>query len=47
MFDNKPVVVDCRGHILGRLASIVAKQAMNGQQVVSGAEPRRPHAHEL
>ena len=30
------VVVDARGHMLGRLASIVAKQLLNGQHVVSG-----------
>jgi hypothetical protein len=29
------VVVDARGHMLGRLASIVAKQCLNGQHVVS------------
>ncbi|CAK0827724.1 unnamed protein product [Prorocentrum cordatum] len=28
------IVVDCRGHLLGRLASIVAKELLNGQQVV-------------
>ncbi|MDA9099211.1 uL13 family ribosomal protein [bacterium] len=30
------VVIDGRGHLLGRLASIVAKQLLNGQHVVSG-----------
>jgi large subunit ribosomal protein L13Ae len=30
----KQMVVDCRGHLLGRLASIVAKEILNGQQVV-------------
>ena len=29
------VVVDARGHMLGRLASVLAKQLLNGQQVVS------------
>lgn len=29
------VVVDARAHMLGRLASIVAKQLLNGQHVVS------------
>uniref|UniRef100_A0A7S1TDT8 60S ribosomal protein L13a n=1 Tax=Compsopogon caeruleus TaxID=31354 RepID=A0A7S1TDT8_9RHOD len=29
-----PVVVDGRGHLLGRLASTVAKELLNGQQVV-------------
>jgi len=33
MFD-KPVVIDARGHLVGRLASIVAKQLLNGQKVV-------------
>ena len=28
------VVIDGRGHLLGRLASIVAKQVLNGQHVV-------------
>ena len=28
------VVIDARGHMLGRLASILAKQMLNGQQVV-------------
>lgn len=32
------VVVDARGHMLGRLASVLAKQLLNGQQVVS-AQP--------
>ena len=32
------VVVDARGHMLGRLASIVAKQALNGQHVVSDSK---------
>jgi hypothetical protein len=31
------VVVDCRGHMLGRLASTLAKQLLSGQHVVSGA----------
>ena len=29
------VVVDARGHMLGRLASILAKQLLSGQHVVS------------
>ena len=29
------VVVDCRGHMLGRLASVLAKQLLSGQQIVS------------
>ncbi|CAK9063636.1 60S ribosomal protein L13a [Durusdinium trenchii] len=28
------VVVDCRGHLLGRLASVLAKELLNGQNVV-------------
>ena len=31
----QPVVVDARGHMLGRLASILAKQLLTGQYVVS------------
>lgn len=33
MFE-KEVVIDCRGHIMGRLASIVAKELLSGQKVV-------------
>eukprot|EP00913_Durusdinium_trenchii_P028799 g27006.t1 len=28
------IVVDCRGHLLGRLASVLAKELLNGQNVV-------------
>merc|ERR1719171_3384873 len=28
------VVIDCRGHLLGRLSSVVAKELLNGQKVV-------------
>lgn len=28
------VIIDGKGHLLGRLASIVAKQLLNGQKVV-------------
>eukprot|EP00440_Ansanella_granifera_P023514 gb/GFBE01025535.1/.p1 GENE.gb/GFBE01025535.1/~~gb/GFBE01025535.1/.p1 ORF type:complete len:204 (+),score=57.88 gb/GFBE01025535.1/:1-612(+) len=31
---KQQVVVDCRGHLLGRLASVIAKEILNGQQVV-------------
>ena len=31
------VVLDARGHMLGRLASIVAKQLLSGQHIVSFA----------
>ena len=33
MFE-KEVVIDCKGHILGRLASVVAKELLSGQKVV-------------
>mmetsp|Transcript_32155 Transcript_32155/g.80093 ORF Transcript_32155/g.80093 Transcript_32155/m.80093 type:complete len:203 (+) Transcript_32155:39-647(+) len=33
MFE-KVVVIDCRGHLLGRLASTVAKELLTGQRVV-------------
>merc|ERR1712214_1509 len=33
-FSPKPVVVDGRGHLMGRLASIVAKNILNGNKVV-------------
>ncbi len=32
--DSLQVVIDGKGHLLGRLASIVAKQLLNGQKVV-------------
>jgi large subunit ribosomal protein L13Ae len=31
---KQQMVVDCRGHLLGRLASTIAKELLNGQQVV-------------
>merc|ERR1712062_96182 len=33
-FQTKPIVIDARGHLLGRLASIVAKTILQGQRVV-------------
>jgi len=33
-FDNKPIVLDAKGHLLGRLASVVAKTILQGQRVV-------------
>merc|ERR1712243_292722 len=33
-FSPKPVVIDGRGHLMGRLASIVAKNILNGNKVV-------------
>eukprot|EP00928_Gymnodinium_smaydae_P004346 TRINITY_DN1148_c0_g2_i1.p2 TRINITY_DN1148_c0_g2~~TRINITY_DN1148_c0_g2_i1.p2 ORF type:complete len:202 (-),score=58.32 TRINITY_DN1148_c0_g2_i1:62-667(-) len=30
----REIVVDCRGHLLGRLASTIAKELLNGQRVV-------------
>lgn len=37
------VVIDCRGHMLGRLASIIAKQLLSGQHIVSRAGAASPH----
>lgn len=31
---KKVVVINCQGHLLGRLASVVAKELLNGQHVV-------------
>merc|ERR1711967_216091 len=31
---EKLVVIDCRGHLLGRLASFVAKEALAGQKIM-------------
>jgi len=33
MFE-KVIVVDCRNHMMGRLASVVAKELLNGQKIV-------------
>merc|ERR1711955_134445 len=33
-FSPKPVVIDGRGHLMGRLASIVAKNILNGNKVI-------------
>jgi len=33
MFERR-IVVDCRGHMFGRLASVVAKELLNGQRIV-------------
>ncbi|CAA9987671.1 60S ribosomal protein L13, putative [Plasmodium knowlesi strain H] len=32
---KKVYVIDCKGHLLGRLASIIAKELLNGQRVVA------------
>lgn len=32
---EKKVVIDCRGHLLGRLASVIAKQLLEGQKIVA------------
>lgn len=34
MFDNQSVTVDCKGHLMGRLCSTVAKQLLCGQKIV-------------
>jgi len=34
VFSEKPIVIDARGHLLGRLAAVVAKTILNGQRVV-------------
>eukprot|EP01130_Rhizamoeba_saxonica_P005014 TRINITY_DN201_c0_g1_i1.p1 TRINITY_DN201_c0_g1~~TRINITY_DN201_c0_g1_i1.p1 ORF type:complete len:204 (-),score=52.94 TRINITY_DN201_c0_g1_i1:49-660(-) len=34
MFEKK-IVINCKGHLLGRLASIIAKELLNGQKVVA------------
>lgn len=31
---KKELIIDGKGHLLGRLASVVAKEILNGQQVV-------------
>merc|ERR1712243_32244 len=32
-FSNKPIIIDAREHLMGRLAAIVAKAALNGHKV--------------
>ena len=32
---EKPVVVDCKNHLLGRLAGYIAKELMNGRKIVA------------
>ena len=34
MFSHKPIIVDLRGHLLGRAAAIIAKELLSGQRVV-------------
>ena len=34
MFEKR-VTIDCRGHLLGRLASVIAKELLNGQRIVA------------
>lgn len=31
---STPIVIDGKGHLLGRLASIISKQVLNGQKIV-------------
>lgn len=31
---SSPIVIDGKGHLLGRLASIVSKQILSGQKIV-------------
>lgn len=33
-FSSTPIVIDGKGHLLGRLASIISKQALSGQKIV-------------
>lgn len=33
-FSSAPIVIDGKGHLLGRLASIISKQVLNGQKIV-------------
>ena len=34
MFSHKPIIVDLRGHLLGRAASLIAKELLCGQTVI-------------
>ncbi|KAJ7925871.1 ribosomal protein L13 domain-containing protein [Mycena leptocephala] len=33
-FSSTPIVIDGKGHLLGRLASIISKQVLSGQKIV-------------
>lgn len=33
LMQSKPFIVDGKGHLVGRLASVVAKQLLSGQKV--------------
>jgi hypothetical protein len=33
-FSSSPIIIDGKGHLLGRLASILAKQILSGQKIV-------------
>ncbi|QSL65445.1 hypothetical protein MERGE_002756 [Pneumocystis wakefieldiae] len=33
-FQKEPIIIDGKGHLLGRLASVVAKQLLSGQKIV-------------
>jgi large subunit ribosomal protein L13Ae len=33
-FSSAPILIDGKGHLLGRLASIVSKQILSGQKIV-------------
>lgn len=32
-FSSAPIIIDGKGHLLGRLASIIAKQILSGQKI--------------
>jgi large subunit ribosomal protein L13Ae len=32
-FSSSPIIIDGKGHLLGRLASIIAKQILSGQKI--------------
>jgi ribosomal protein uL13 len=33
-FSSTPIIIDGKGHLLGRLASIISKQVLSGQKIV-------------
>jgi len=35
MVFEKVIVIDCRGHLIGRLASVIAKELLKGQKIVA------------
>jgi large subunit ribosomal protein L13Ae len=33
-FSSAPIIIDGKGHLLGRLASVISKQILSGQKII-------------